>query len=94
MTRQRGECIVLFGRHPPRGALYAATTTLEESASDDTWTGQHLSEEQLKQTVSRLSEIVEQIGGMVSNSLDGAGPFAHFLSRLLNCSSTPPGRLV
>ena len=75
VTRQRGECIVLFGRHPPHDALYAATGTLE-SASDDTWTGQHLSEEQLKQTVNRLNGVVDQIGGRVSNSLNG-GAFAH-----------------
>lgn len=94
MTRQRGECIVLFGHHPPHDALYAATETLQDSASDDTWTGQHLSEEQLQQTVSKLGEVVDQIGGMVSNSLDSAGTFAHFFIRSLSCSSTPPERLV
>jgi hypothetical protein len=71
VTRQRGECIVLFGRHPPHDALYAATGTLEESASDDTWTGEHLSEEQLKQVISRLNKAVDQIGGKVSNSPGG-----------------------
>ena len=77
VTRQRGECIVLFGHHPPPSVLYTATGTLEESASDNTWTGQHLSEAELKEIVSRLSDVVDQIGGKVSNSLDG-GPFAHF----------------
>jgi len=89
VTRRRGECIVLFGRHPPHDALYAAAGTLEESATDDAWTGQRLSEEQLKQTTSRLSEIVDQIGGTVSDSLSEGGPSAHFFHQVTQLFEHP-----
>lgn len=68
VTRRRGECLVQLGLHPPQDLLFASSSLPSEPPIDkaDGWTGDRLTEDELKSSISLLISLVDSLGATVT----------------------------
>ncbi|KLO14595.1 GTP-binding protein 1 [Schizopora paradoxa] len=64
LTRNRGECLVRLGAHPPHPALFSGE--LNGATESDEWIGVHRTKDEMETLCARITRATEEVGGKVA----------------------------